>query len=215
MRDEAQAGQLAHGQHRGCIAAGAAAPSLDSTRRLMGASRAWPRLLPRRVGQRAPPPVPGPRSRSSRALARAPVPPGRVPPGPEAGEHAAGRQPRAAAQDLRLWVQQERARQPAQEHGRDARVHRARGVCVCGWGWGRARGGYAGGWRRQRHPGRGAATVGVVPRQQHIGLCRPAQAKRTGQRQQPCRLAAAARLPRRCCSARRTTGTRRTCGAAA
>jgi len=62
-------------------------------------------------------------------------PPGRLPPRPQAGEHASGRQRGAAAQDLRLWVQQERAGQPAEEHGRDAGLHRARGVW-CGRGCG-------------------------------------------------------------------------------
>ena len=54
---------------------------------------------------------------------------GRVPSRPEAGEHAAGRAAGAAAEDLRLWVQQVRGlRLAAQVHRGHARLHCARGA---------------------------------------------------------------------------------------
>ena len=65
--------------------------------------------------------IPPHRSRRARA--------GRVPPRPEAGEHAAGRPPRAAPQDLRLrLLQVGRLRLAAQVHRRHARLHCPRGA---------------------------------------------------------------------------------------
>jgi hypothetical protein len=54
---------------------------------------------------------------------------GRVPPRPEAGQHAAGRQRPAAPEDLRLWLLQVGVvRLAAEEHGRHAQLLRARGA---------------------------------------------------------------------------------------
>ena len=49
-------------------------------------------------------------------------------PGHQAGEHAAGRQPSAAAEDLRLWLLEARKGQPAKVESRHPRLHR---LVVC------------------------------------------------------------------------------------
>jgi hypothetical protein len=171
------------------------------------------------------------------------TPPGRVPPGPQAGEHAARRQRGAAAEDLRLWLQQERAGQPAQEHRRDAGVHRARGERAGGAGRGNggaveAAGGRGGGGGAARllRPCSGARRRQSLGRRSegeqtaHKGGKGPAALVRGGAATagavtlagagdaQPLSVAPPPGpwpSPPRCCSARRTTATRRTCGAAA